>query len=49
MSNLTDGTLAGLHARAIIVVNAAGQITHTELVPDIKDEPNYEAALNAIK
>jgi thiol peroxidase len=46
---LLDGSLAGLHARAIIVVNAAGQITHTELVPDIKDEPNYEAALNAIK
>ncbi len=45
---LLDGTLAGLHARAIIVVNDKGQITHTELVPDIKDEPDYEAAINAI-
>jgi thiol peroxidase len=46
---LLDGTLAGLHARAIVVIDKTGQITHTELVPDIKDEPNYEAALNAIK
>ncbi|MFV8345715.1 thiol peroxidase [Flavobacterium sp. ZB4P13] len=42
---ITDGPLAGLHSRAIIVVDENGTVTHTEQVPEIKDEPNYEAAL----
>jgi thiol peroxidase len=42
---ITDGPLAGLHSRAIIVVDENGIITHTEQVPEIVDEPNYEAAL----
>ena len=42
---ITDGPLAGLHSRAIIVVNENGIITHTEQVREIADEPNYEAAL----
>ena len=42
---ITDGPLAGLHSRAIIVVDENGIITHTEQVPEIADEPNYEAAL----
>ncbi len=42
---MTDGPLAGLHSRVIIVVNENGIITHTEQVAEIADEPNYEAAL----
>ncbi|TDE30491.1 MULTISPECIES: thiol peroxidase [Flavobacterium] len=42
---ITDGPLAGLHSRVIIVVDENGTITHTEQVGEIVDEPNYEAAL----
>jgi len=40
-----DGKLAGLHSRAIVVIDENGVITHTEQVAEIVDEPNYEAAL----
>ena len=42
---MTDGPLAGLHSRVIIVVDEHGTITHTEQVAEIANEPNYEAAL----
>lgn len=42
---ITDSVLAGLHSRAIIVVDENGSIIHTEQVPEIANEPNYEAAL----
>lgn len=42
---IVDGPLAGLHSRAIIVVDENGTITHTEQVDEIANEPNYEAAL----
>ena len=42
---ILDGPLAGLHSRVVIVVDENGTITHTEQVPEIADEPNYEAAL----
>ena len=42
---ILDGPLAGLHSRAIIVLDENGTITHTEQVPEIANEPNYEAAL----
>jgi len=42
---MVDGPLKGLLARAVIVLDENGQITHTELVEDITQEPNYEAAL----
>jgi thiol peroxidase len=45
---LIDGNFVGLHARAIVVINKQGRITHTELVPQIRDEPNYDAALQAL-
>lgn len=40
-----DGPLAGLTARAVIVVDKAGKILHAELVDDITHEPDYETAL----
>lgn len=46
--NIVDGPLAGLHSRAIIVVNENGTITHTEQVGEIANEPNYDAALAAL-
>lgn len=45
---LVDGPLQGLHARSVIVLNENHDVVYTELVPDIKDEPNYEAALAAL-
>ena len=46
---LVDGPLAGLLARSVVVVNPAGEVVYTELVPETTNEPNYEAALAAIK
>lgn len=46
--DLLDGPLAGLHSRCIVVVNAEGEVVHTEQVPEIADEPNYEAAKAAL-
>ena len=46
---LVDGPLKGLHARAIIVINENQEIIHTELVEDIKDEPNYDAVVSVLK
>lgn len=45
---LTDSALKGLHARAIVVVDENGVVTHTELVSEIANEPNYEAALKSL-
>lgn len=43
-----DGPLAHLHSRVIVVIDTNGKVTYTEQVPEIVDEPNYEAALKAI-
>ncbi|OYN88049.1 thiol peroxidase [Parenemella sanctibonifatiensis] len=42
---LVDGPLAGLLTRTVIVIDASGQITYTQLVPEITDEPDYDAVL----
>jgi thiol peroxidase len=42
---ITDSVLAGLHSRVVIVVDGNGLILYTEQVPEIANEPNYEAAL----
>jgi len=46
--SITDGPLAGLHSRAVIVLDEKGQVTYSEQVPEIAQEPNYEAALAAL-
>lgn len=46
--NLTDGPLAGVLARAVVVVGADGTVKHTELVSEIANEPDYDAALGAL-
>lgn len=42
-----NGPLAGLTARAAFIVNPSGKITYKEIVPEITDEPNYDAILAA--
>lgn len=46
---IADGPLEGLLSRAVVVVNPEGNIIYEEQVPEIGQEPNYEAALKAIK
>jgi thioredoxin-dependent peroxiredoxin len=45
---ITDGPMAGLLARAVVVVGADGNVSYTELVPEIGQEPDYEGALAAL-
>ena len=45
---IANGPLAHLHSRAIVIIDENGKVTYTEQVPEIVDEPNYDAALNAI-
>jgi thiol peroxidase len=42
---IESGPIAGLTARAVIVVDENNRVIHSELVDEIKNEPNYEAAL----
>ena len=44
---LLDGRLAGLCARAVVVIGADGNVAYNQLVPDIAQEPDYDAALAA--
>jgi thioredoxin-dependent peroxiredoxin len=44
---LTDGPLAGITARAVVVLDEQDRVVHRELVPEIAQEPNYDAALAA--
>lgn len=46
---LSNGALAGVTCRAVFVINASGKITYKEICPEITEEPNYEAVLNAVK
>lgn len=46
---LTDTGMRGLLARAVVVLARDGQVTYTELVPNIGQEPDYDAALAALR
>lgn len=46
---MADGPLAGLLARAVVVIGKDGKVTYTELVPEITQEPDYDKALAALK
>ena len=46
---MADSPLAGLLGRAIVVIDKSGKVQYTELVPEIAQEPDYDAALNSIK
>ncbi len=46
---LTSGPLAGVAARAVVVLDENNNVLHSELVSEIRNEPNYDAALAALK
>ena len=46
---MTDGKLAGVAARAVVVLDTDGTVLHSELVPEIAQEPDYDAAITALK
>ena len=45
---MVDGPLEGLCARAVVVVDESGNVVHTQLVGEIADEPDYDAALGSL-
>ncbi|MBF0340283.1 MAG: thiol peroxidase [Magnetococcales bacterium] len=45
---MVDGPLAGLLARAVVVIDADGKVIYTQQVPEIVEEPNYAEALAAL-
>lgn len=46
---IVDSSLAGLTARAVVVLDENNKVLHSELVGEIADEPNYDAALAVLK
>jgi thiol peroxidase len=47
--DIESGPLKGLAARAVVVLDENNKVLHSELVPEIANEPNYELALAALK
>lgn len=45
---ITDGPLAGITGRAVVVLDADNKVLYTQLVGEIADEPNYDAAIAAL-
>lgn len=45
---MTDGPLAGLLARSVVVLDETGTVIHSQLVPEITTEPDYDAAVAAL-
>ena len=45
---IVTGPLSGLTARAVMVLDENNKVLHSELVPEIKQEPNYEVALSVL-
>ena len=45
---IQDGPLAGITARAVVVLDADNKVLHAELVPEIAQEPDYDKALAAL-
>jgi thioredoxin-dependent peroxiredoxin len=46
---IVEGPLAGVMSRAVVVIDENGKVVYTEQVPEITQEPNYTAALEALK
>ena len=46
---IVDGPMAGLMARTVIILNEEGKVIYTEQVPEIAQEPDYKAAMAALK
>ena len=48
-ADITDGPLKGLLSRAVVVIDESGKVVYTEQVPEIAQEPDYDAALKSVK
>lgn len=48
-TDITDGAFEGLMSRAVIVADENQKVIHSEQVPEIGQEPDYDAALSALK
>ena len=46
--DIVDGPMAGLYARSIVVLDENGKVVYTQLVPEITQEPDYDAALKVL-
>lgn len=46
---MVDGPLQGLLARAVVIIDETGKVVYTELVPEITQDPNFEAALAVLR
>ncbi|HEV2636231.1 MAG TPA: thiol peroxidase [Actinocrinis sp.] len=47
--SVEDGPLAGLAARAVVIVDENDVVTYSQLVPEISEEPDYDSAVSALK
>ena len=47
-TEFTDGPFEGLLSRCVVVINKNGEVIYTEQVPEIVDEPNYDAAIDSL-
>jgi len=47
--DILNGPMAGLMSRAVVVLDEAGKVLHTEQVPEIVQEPDYDAAMAVLK
>jgi len=45
---IADSPMSGLLARAVVIINPEGKVIYSQLVPDITQEPDYDAALKAL-
>lgn len=45
---ITDGPLAGLLSRAVVIINEKDEVVYTQQVPEITQEPDYQAALKLV-
>lgn len=46
--DITDGPMAGLYTRSIVIIDESGKVVYTQLVPEIAQEPDYDSALAAL-
>jgi thiol peroxidase len=47
--DIVDGALAGLTARAVVVIDEHDKVIYTQLAPELAHELDYEAIINALK
>ena len=47
--SISGGPFDGLYSRAVVVLDESGKVSYTEQVPEVGQEPNYDAALAAVK